>query len=763
MKFRFPIFIIDEDFRSENTSGLGIRAMAKAIEDEGFEVVGMTSYGDLSQFAQQQSRASAFVLSIDDEEFSPGPDLDPAVLNLRKFIEEVRRKNTDVPIYLYGETKTSRHLPNDILRELHGFIHMFEDTPEFVARHILREAKSYLKGIQPPFFKALLDYAEDSSYSWHCPGHSGGVAFLKSPIGQMYHQFYGENMLRADVCNSVEELGQLLDHNGAIGASERNAARIFNADHCFFVTNGTSTSNKMVWHHTVAPGDVVVVDRNCHKSILHGIIMTGAIPVFLKPTRNHYGIIGPIQKSEFEIEAIREKIRANPLLAHVDADTVRPRIMTLTQSTYDGVLYNTETIKSMLDGYVDNLHFDEAWLPHAAFHPFYGNYHSMGRKRDRPRHSVTYATQSIHKLLAGISQASQVLVQDSQDTSLDRHLFNEAYLMHISTSPQYSIIASCDVAAAMMEPPGGKALVEESLVEALDFRRAMRKVDDELGDGEWWFQVWGPDVLVEEDIGNSSDWVLKKTDADGVQAADGEDSWHGFGDMAPGFNMLDPIKATIVTPGLNLDGRFEDIGIPASIVTKYLTDNGVVVEKTGLYSFFILFTIGITKGRWNTLVAALQQFKDDYARNQPLWRVMPEFSARHARYEQMGLRDLCQHVHSLYAKYDVAILSTEMYLSDHTPAMKPSDAYAKIAHRCTQRVPIDELEGRIATSLITPYPPGIPLLIPGEVFNPEIVRYLKFNREFARECPGFETDIHGLVQELDSDGVLQFFADCVAV
>ncbi len=128
-------------------------------------------------------------------------------------------------------------------------------------------------------------------------GHSGGVAFLKSPIGQMYHQFYGENMLRADVCNSVEELGQLLDHNGAIGASERNAARIFNADHCFFVTNGTSTSNKMVWHHTVAPGDVVVVDRNCHKSILHSIIMTGAIPVFLKPTRNHYGIIGPIPKA----------------------------------------------------------------------------------------------------------------------------------------------------------------------------------------------------------------------------------------------------------------------------------------------------------------------------------------------------------------------------------------------------------------------------------------------------------------------------------
>ena len=755
MKFRFPIVIIDEDYRAENTSGLGIRALARAIEDEGFEVVGATSYGDLSQFAQQQSRASAFILSIDDEEFSPGPDLDPAVLNLRNFIQEVRRKNADVPIYLHGETKTSQHLPNDILRELHGFIHMFEDTPEFVAKHIVREARSYLEGIQPPFFKALLDYAEDGSYSWHCPGHSGGVAFLKSPIGQMYHQFYGENMLRADVCNAVEELGQLLDHDGAIGESERNAARIFNADHCFFVTNGTSTSNKMVWHHTVAPGDVVVVDRNCHKSNLHAIIMTGAIPVFLKPTRNHFGIIGPIHKSEFEQAAIKAKIRANPLLKHVDADKIKPRILTLTQSTYDGVLYDTEAIKTMLDGYVENLHFDEAWLPHAAFHPFYGTYHAMGKKRARPKQSVVYSTQSIHKLLAGISQASHVLVQDSENVKLDRYLFNEAYLMHTSTSPQYSIIASCDVAAAMMEPPGGTAMVEESIVEAMDFRRAMRKVEQDFGKNDWWFKVWGPENLAPEGMGKADGWIIKTGNGKGA-------SWHGFGKLASGFNMLDPIKATIVTPGLNLDGKFDKTGIPASIVTKFLAEHGVVVEKTGLYSFFIMFTIGITKGRWNTLLTALQQFKDDYDRNQPMWRIMPEFCAQHRSYERMGLRDLCQHVHQLYAKYDIARLTTDMYLSELTPAMNPADAYACIARRRVERVEIDHLEGRITTSLITPYPPGIPLLIPGEVFNKKIVDYLKFAREFARMLPGFETDIHGLVELRDGNGSVRFYADCVA-
>ena len=749
LRFNFPIVIIDEDYRSENTSGIGIRALAQAIEKEGWEVLGTTSYGDLSSFAQQQSRASAFILSIDDEEFTPGPELDPAVLNLRKFIEEIRWKNADIPIYIYGETRTSQHIPNDILRELHGFIHMFEDTPEFVARHIIREARSYLDGLAPPFFKALMDYAQDGSYSWHCPGHSGGVAFLKSPVGQMFHQFFGENMLRADVCNAVEELGQLLDHTGPVAASERNAARIFNADHCFFVTNGTSTSNKMVWHHTVAPGDIVVVDRNCHKSILHSIIMTGAVPVFLTPTSNHYGIIGPIPESEFEPETIRRKIANNPLLKGVDAASVKPRILTLTQSTYDGVLYNTETIKTKLDGWIDTLHFDEAWLPHAAFHPFYGSFHAMGKRRERPKTSMVYATQSTHKLLAGLSQASQVLVQDSQSVKLDRHLFNEAYLMHTSTSPQYAIIASCDVAAAMMEPPGGSALVEESIAESMDFRRAMRKVDEEFGH-DWWFKVWGPENLPEEGVGRADRWMLRA-----------HEEWHGFGDLAPGFNMLDPIKCTIVTPGMDVNGKFDTSGIPASIVTKFLVEHGVVVEKTGLYSFFIMFTIGITKGRWNTMLTALQQFKDDYDKNAPLWRCLPEFCQAHPRYERMGLKDLCQSIHEAYAEYDVAKLTTEMYLSDLQPAMTPSDAYAKIAHRQTERVEIEQLEGRITTSLLTPYPPGIPLLVPGERFNRKIVDYLRFTRDFNKRFPGFDTDVHGLVEEPLENGAVRYYVDCV--
>ena len=445
-------------------------------------------------------------------------------------------------------------------------------------------------------------------------------------------------------------------------------------------------------------------------------------------------------------QAIRAKIEANPFAR--EAVNKKPRILTITQSTYDGVLYNVEAIKDVLDGEIDTLHFDEAWLPHAAFHDFYGDYHAIGEGRPRCKESMIFSTQSTHKLLAGLSQASQILVQDSQTRALDRDVFNEAYLMHTSTSPQYAIIASCDVAAAMMEPPGGTALVEESLAEAVEFRRAMRKVDAEFG-ADWWFKVWGPDHLADEGLGTREDWTLRAGER-----------WHGFGDLADGFNMLDPIKATVITPGLDVDGDFADWGIPAGILTRYLAEHGIIVEKTGLYSFFIMFTIGITKGRWNTMVTELQQFKDDYDNNQPLWRVMPEFVAAHPRYERVGLRDLCVRIHEMYKKHDIARLTTEMYLSPMEPAMKPADAWARTAHREIDRVSIDELEGRITSVLLTPYPPGIPLLIPGERFNRTIVNYLFFAREFNRTFPGFETDIHGLVATGDGDE-LDYAVDCV--
>ena len=186
-----------------------------------------------------------------------------------------------------------------------------------------------------------------------------------------------------------------------------------------------------------------------------------------------------------------------------------------------------------------------------------------------------------------------------------------------------------------------------------------------------------------------------------------------------------------------------------------------MVEKTGLYSFFIMFTIGITKGRWNTLVTALQQFKDDYDRNQPLWRCMPDFVKQYPRYEKMGLGDLCQLAHEAYRRHDLARITTEVYLSEMEAALRPADAFNKMTRREIERVDIDALEGRITAVLLTPYPPGIPLLIPGERFNRTIVEYLQFACEFNASFPGFETIVHGLSMEQREDGSIRYYVDCL--
>jgi arginine decarboxylase len=297
--------------------------------------------------------------------------------------------------------------------------------------------------------------------------------------------------------------------------------------------------------------------------------MTGAIPVFLTPTRNHFGIIGPIPAANSS-RRTSKKILANPFAREALAKNpdLKPRILTITQSTYDGVIYNVEMIKEMLGDWLDTLHFDEAWLPHAEFHEFYQDMHAIGAGRPRTG-ALVFATHSTHKLLAGISQASQIVVQDSRTASFDKHRFNEAYLMHTSTSPQYAIIASCDVAAAMMEAPGGTGAGGGVDCGSARFpprhaqgRRRIRR------------------RLVLQGVGSGGIRGRGHRLARRLDAAP-ERRWHGFGPLAEGFNMLDPIKATIVTPGLDMDGGFGETGIPAAIVTKYLAEHGIIVEKTG--------------------------------------------------------------------------------------------------------------------------------------------------------------------------------------
>lgn len=722
MATRLPILIVTQEKNQ-------VFKLKELLEQSGQEVI-IYSSESITSIPLNQIHAGAVLLTFKPE--------------TEALIETLRSSHNDLSLFVLV-FDSERGEPSPALgKKVRGVFHPQRDDLEFIAEAIVKESRLYQEKITPPFFNALLRHTEKASQSWHCPGHSGGAAFLKSPVGKIFHNYFGENMLKADVCNAVERLGQLLDHTGPIAQSERNAAEIFNSDHLYFVTNGTSTSNKIVWQSMVNADDIVVVDRNCHKSVLHAIMMTGATPIYLMPTRNHYGLIGPIPESDFSFDHIQKKIEQNPFIKDKSR---KPRILTITQSTYDGIIYNVEAIKGKLDGKVHALHFDEAWLPHANFHPLYKNMHAIGKDRPRAKHSLIFSTQSTHKVLAGLSQASQILVIDAENKKLNHHIFNESYMMHTSTSPQYSIIASCDVSAQMMKGAQGEAIVQESITEAIAFRKAMRALEQNH-QKDWWFKIWGPDELAEENL-ERSDWILN-----------GNQGWHGFGEISENFNMLDPIKGTILTPGIKGDGNFDASGIPASIVAKYLAEYDVIVEKYGLYSLFIMFTIGITRDRWQSLIQNLEMFKGHYDDNCLLSEVMPKFSKENPQYSDFGLKDICQSIHEEFKEHNIVKMTTEMYISDLSPVMKPSEAFAMMAHEEVERVEIHDLEGRATAVLLTPYPPGIPLLIPGERFNKAVVNYLKFSAAFNKKFPGLETDVHGLVTQGEKDG-RRYFVDCL--
>ncbi|HDZ55161.1 MAG TPA: lysine decarboxylase [Pseudomonas xinjiangensis] len=741
----FPILVINPHIGKTDVAGTQLGELFKTLKHEGFEVLATASIDEGRLIAEAHRGLSCILFTADLE-----ADLDP----VRALFEAAHSRSPELPIMALTTRQNLDSAQLADLRDLHqlrGIIYLFEDTLPFIAGQIARTARSYLSQLLPPFFKALLDYTGRASYSWHSPGHGGGVAFRKSPVGRAFHDFFGENTLRSDLSVSVPGLGSLLDHNGPIAAAEANTARTFGADHSFYVVNGTSTANKIIWHAYVTRDDVVLVDRNCHKSILHAIIMTGAIPIYLTGSRNDYGIIGPISLDAFSPDKLRQRLAEHPLLRGREA---KIRLAVVTNSTYDGLCYNAELIKDELEDAVDVLHFDEAWYGYAAFHEFYAGRHGMGRNRGFPRaqHPMVFATQSPHKVLAALSQASVILAENSDQQELDLERFNEAFMMHTSTSPHYGIIASIDVATGMMAGAPGRSLVQETLDEALSFRRAMHQTAARLDDDQWWFDVWEPEEALETDTLAATDWTL-----------DNQAPWHGFGDMANDYALLDPIKVTLLTPGVEEHGRLAKSGIPAAIVTRFLAERGIVVEKTGLYSFLILFSLGITKGKWSTLVSELQEFKRLYDNNAPLEMTLPRV-ARSGHYSDMGLQDLCQQLHRFYKEQRMVKVLRQIYTELPEIVLRPADAYQAMVKGEVEMLPVDELAGRISAVMLVPYPPGIPVIMPGERFPSDssaIIDYLRVASSQDQQFPGFESDIHGARPAQKDNGQMQFCVDCL--
>jgi arginine decarboxylase len=749
-KSTFPILIAHRDVAGHSVAGVRLRQIQHELEQGGWKTILVDTQEDAGIVAGAHRGLAAIVFGAEGAR----RDAD-ALKRIVGQLRAVHERAPGLPIVALGESAAiTGHAPDvlDALRHVHSILYLYEDTPAFLARQIMRAASDYLDQLLPPFFKALTQHAERSAYSWHTPGHAGGVGFLKSPVGYALHSFFGENTVRSDLSVSVPELGSLLDHTGPVKAAETYAAKVFGADHTYFVTNGTSTANKVVWHSMAGRDDLVIVDRNCHKSLLHSLIMTGATPIYFTPARNDYGIIGPIGLDQFTPESIKKKIAASSIARHAQG---RVRIAVVTNSTYDGLCYNAEKIKATVGDQVDALHFDEAWYAYAAFHEFYAGRHAMGVPRGFPRakHPLVFATQSTHKLLAAFSQASMIHIQESETNKIDTTRFNDAFMMHGSTSPHYGIMASLDVSSAMMEGDSGRSIVQETHDEAMHFRKAMAGVGSRYKRADWWFKVWQPAGLDLDKPPKTADWVLEPKAA-----------WHGFPGLADDYVMLDPIKVTLLTPGLEKGAKLGKSGIPAAIVTKYLWERGLVVEKTGLYSFLILFSLGITRGKWSSMLDALVDFKTDYDSNAPLAKTLPSTAAAGSRaYAGWGLRDLCDALHGCYRDNHTAHAMNAMYTELPEPAMKPADAYDHLVHGRVEPVAIEALKGRVAAVMLVPYPPGIPLIMPGERFMTEsIVEYLKFARDTDDRFPGFESDIHGLRFEIDAaTGHKQWRVDCV--
>ncbi len=544
----------------------------------------------------------------------------------------------------------------------------------------------------------------------------------------------------------------MLDHSGPIGEAEHNAARVFGADRTYFVTNGSSTSNRVILMSSVTRDQIALCDRNCHKSVEHAMTLSGAIPTYLLPVRNYLGLIGPIPASRLTATAVSKSIASNPLVTdRIDPAAVHAIV---TNSTYDGLCYDVERVESLLGHSVDRLHFDEAWYGYARFNPLYAGRYAMRGDPSAPRPDgpTVFSTQSTHKLLAGLSQASYIHVRDGR-RPVEHARFNEAFMMHASTSPQYAIIASNDVAAAMMDGPSGQALTDETISEAIAFRQTLARLSAEFeAKGGWFFNAWQPDTV---DEGKGREQTPFHLADPGRLARDPKawvlhpgDAWHGFDGLEDGYCMLDPIKVSVVTPGMGRDGKLKATGIPAYLLAAYLDSQGIVVEKTTDFTSLFLFSMGVTRGKWGTLINALLGFHRDILANTPLERSIPALVAAHPqRYGKLGLGDLAGMMFGAVKTHKTTEFLSAAYGALPLPVLSPVGAYERLVNNRVESLTLDQMAGRTVATGVVPYPPGIPLLMPGENAGPAsgpLLGYLKALEAFDAEMPGFTHDTHGV-------------------
>jgi lysine decarboxylase/arginine decarboxylase len=307
----WPVLIVSGQVHRENDEGARLRKIINNLEtQQGCSVIISLTYHDAYEVFQSRTDPGTVLVDWDiPEEFKMA-----VKMNRSELIDNVRKRNRTIPILLLTDRLAIENIPVEVLEKINGYLWKTADTPDYLSGRIRMHVSEYAAGVLPVFFGKLIDYVNEYKYAWHTPGHMGGEGFLRSPAGIAFHKFFGEDVLRADLSISVPELGSLLDHSGVTGDAEKFSAKVFGASQTFYVLNGTSTANQIIWHSQVSKGDIALVDRNCHKSLNYAMVITDAWPVYLKPRRNGLGIIGPVKLDEFSNKSIQEEINKSTLI-----------------------------------------------------------------------------------------------------------------------------------------------------------------------------------------------------------------------------------------------------------------------------------------------------------------------------------------------------------------------------------------------------------------------------------------------------------------
>ena len=608
---------------------------------------------------------------------------------------------------------------------------------------------SYEVLILPPFFKALSDYVGDNNAQFDCPGHQGGQFFAKHPTGRAFFDFFGDHIFRADLCNADVKLGDLLIHEGHAHDAQAHAAAVYNADKTYFVLNGTSSANKVVLNALLTPGDIILYDRNNHKSICHGgLVMSGATPIYLETARNPFGSIGGILERCFDESYIRNLIgEKDPNKAKAD----RPiRLAVIQLGTYDGTIYNARQVVDKIGHLCDYIFFDSAWVGYEQFIPMMKDCSPLLLELG-PNDPGILVTQSVHKQQAGFSQTSQIHKKDKhikgQDRYVDHKRFNNSFMMHASTSPFYPLFASLDVNAKIHEGELGKQLWRECIEVGIDARKSvlshckyLRPLVPPIVHGKKWEEG------NTQEMANDVSYFAFEPNA----------KWHSFKGYGEGQYFIDPCKFQLITPGINVEtGAYEDFGIHANILANYLRENRIIPEKCDLNTILFLMTPAESKEKMDALVDQLVRFEELIDRNAPMEEVLPSIYYSHLdKYKGYHIRQLCQEMHDFYKDRNVSTLQQRLFSKAYFPeyVMNPQEANFEFQRNKGEVVALDEVEGRIALEGALPYPPGVLCVQPGERWSRTACDYFLALEEGINQLPGFAPEIQGVYLIEQPDG-----------